>query len=128
MKAEKRTIVGRYLIYGLLDPRDQSLRYIGKTHKRRELRLKEHIEEAKEGTHRPVHRWIQELLSEGHEPQIFIWRRISPEQDWGDAERAAIGYWRTFSDPLPYLHPPQTPKSQPVLIRSVDLTNIRGGG
>ena len=43
-----KTRVGRYLIYGLLDPRNKTLRYIGKTHKRREWRLGEHIELAKE--------------------------------------------------------------------------------
>lgn len=38
--------VGRNLIYGLIDPRDRCLKYVGKTHKRRELRLAEHIMKA----------------------------------------------------------------------------------
>lgn len=38
--------VGRHLIYGLLDPRDLALRYVGKTHMRREHRLARHIERA----------------------------------------------------------------------------------
>lgn len=47
--------VGRYLIYGLIDPRDSSLRYVGKTHKRRERRLAEHVARAVEGRSEPVY-------------------------------------------------------------------------
>lgn len=55
----KEPRVGRYLIYGLLDPYELCLRYVGKTHKRREIRLKEHIEDALSGSTSPVHQWIR---------------------------------------------------------------------
>ena len=121
--------VGRYLIYGMFDPRDRSLRYIGKTHKRREWRLREHIEHAREGVARPVYDWIRSLLQSGIEPEIFVWRRISADADWRQAEKDAIAFWSSpESIVFPYVHPPQTPKSQVVIIESVHLKNATEGG
>ena len=121
--------VGRYLIYGLLDPRNNSLRYIGKTHKRREWRLAEHIEHAKDNDQRPVYNWVRELLDSGIEPYIFIWRRIPPEHDWREAEKQAISFWSNPKEiEFPYIHPPQTPKSERVIIRRVQLENATSGG
>jgi len=125
----KEVRVGRYLIYGLLDPRDKSLRYIGKTHKRRELRLAEHIEDAGLGKGRPLHVWIRELLEQDLQPQIFVLRRVPPSESWGIAEREEISKWRALrSKQLPLVHPPQTPKSQEVVIHQVNLTNVQNGG
>ena len=125
----KMTRVGRYLIYGLLDPRDNSLRYIGKTHKRREWRLAEHIECARENDKRPVYDWIRELLHAGLEPAIFVWRRIPPENDWREEERKAISFWSHPHDiEFPYTHPPQTPKSKTVIIKRAQLENLTDGG
>jgi len=121
--------VGRYLIYGLLDPRDGSLHYIGKTHKRREWRLAEHIQLARDGDSRPVYDWIRTLLEAGVEPEIFVWRRIPADADWRQAERDAIAFWSLREAiPFPYVHPPQTPKSTELVIRSVQLENAREGG
>lgn len=61
MERREKPRVGRVLVYGLLDPRDATLRYVGKTHKRREVRLAEHLERAAEGSALPVHRWVREL-------------------------------------------------------------------
>ena len=66
----------RFLIYGLIDPRTRCLRYIGKTHKRRELRLKEHIEAAEDGETSYVYNWIRELLTSGYIPEIFVLERV----------------------------------------------------
>jgi hypothetical protein len=77
----------------MLDPRDLSLHYIGKTHKRREWRLQEHIEHAQEGVERPVYDWIRSLLQSGIEPEIFVWRRIPADADWRQAEKDAIAFW-----------------------------------
>jgi len=126
---KSKTRVGRYLIYGLLDPRDNSLRYIGKTHKRREWRLAEHIECAKENDKRPVYDWIRELLHIGLTPCVFVWKRIPPEQDWRQAEIDAITFWRNPENiKFPYVHPPQTPKSETVIIEKAQLENIADGG
>ena len=127
MTSEPR--VGRYLIYGLLDPRDSTLRYIGKTHKRREIRLREHLEAAEQGRTTPVYRWIRALQSAGFQPMIFVLARIPPGSDWRESEARAIYRWRSWpSDRLPYVHPPQTPKSVPVEIHGGSLLNVQPGG
>jgi hypothetical protein len=121
--------VGRYLIYGLIDPRNRTLRYIGKTHKRREKRLEDHIRCALQMYERPVYRWIRELLDAGYMPEIFVWKRLPPTEDWRVAEKEAITFWRDNEDILfPYLHPPQTPKSSWTVINGVDLLNQTSGG
>jgi hypothetical protein len=121
--------VGRYLIYGLIDPRDRSLRYIGKTHKRREWRLAEHIQHALDGDQRPVYGWIRELLANNLEPEIFVWKRVPADADWRIAEKEAIAFWRGTDSPLlPYVHPSQTSKSMKTLIRTVSLLNATSGG
>lgn len=121
--------VGRRLIYGIIDPRSQTLIYVGKTHKRRENRLGEHVENANEGLETPVYESIRAILRAGVEPIIFVLRRLPPEADWRKAERDEINKWRSMpSDQLPVTHEPQTSKSIPILIMAVDLMNIQGGG
>ena len=119
----------RFLIYGLIDPRDRCLRYVGKTHKRREIRLQEHIAAAKEGERSHLYNWLRGLLKEKKEPEIFVLERVPGSDSWEEAERRQIALWR---DPqhveFPYTHPPQTPKSRPTHINSVKLTNIQDGG
>lgn len=121
--------VGRYLIYGLLDPRDCCLRYIGKTHKRRELRLAEHIQDALDGSSAPVHQWIRDLLTRDLAPLIFVLRRVPPEESWEDAKRLEIRRWRNWpAKSLPYVHPPQTRLSKETNVERVQLLNVREGG
>lgn len=125
----KKIHVGRNLKYGLIDPRNQCLRYIGKTHKRREWRLAEHLEEALNGTKTPIYHWIRSLLDQGLYPEVFVFERMPADADWREAEKRHISYWRKSEKiELPYIHPPQTPKSRPTLISSVLLTNIADGG
>jgi hypothetical protein len=122
-------LVGRYLIYGLIDPRDLCLRYIGKTHKRREIRLAEHIEEALSGGSRPVHLWIREVIALGIHPEVFVLQRVAPDSSWEQAEKEEIERWRNWpKEALSYSHPPQTKKSSEVEIVSVSLLNVRAGG
>jgi len=125
----KEPRVRRYLIYGLLDPRELCLRYVGKTHKRWEIRLKEHIEDALSGSTSPVHKWIREIIAYGIEPEVFVIRRVTPDVSWQDAEKEEINRWRNWPVyELPYFHPPQTKKSKDVTIEKVDLLNVRDGG
>lgn len=121
--------VGRYLIYGLIDPRDRGLRYIGKTHKRREWRLNEHIECAMENDSRPVYSWINELLKLGIKPEIFILEKIPADSDWREAEKNMISFWKKENPVVfPYTHPAQTKKSNETLIDYVSLLNVTNGG
>ena len=118
----------RFLIYGLLDPRDRCLRYVGKTHKRRELRLDEHLSSARDGGRSYVYNWIRLLQSENLQPEIFVLERVPGTDDWEEAERRNIEFWRNPDIEFPYVHPPQTKKSKPIQIDSVRLTNIHDGG
>ena len=121
--------VGRYLIYGLLDPRDRSLRYVGKTHMRRERRLERHLEAAENGRMAPVSVWIRDLVAEGLQPQTVVLRRVSADEDWREAEREVIARWRAWPpDDFPIIVPPQTRKSTPTEIRKVSLLNVQFGG
>ena len=126
---QKEMRVGRRLIYGIIDPRSDTLIYVGKTHKRRENRLQEHIERAMEGRKTPVSLRIRGILDAGYLPGIFVLRRLGPEVSWQDVEREQINYWRTVrSDQLPITYQPQTPKGLPTQIRAVDLLNVQSGG
>jgi hypothetical protein len=105
------------------------LRYIGKTHKRREIRLQEHIEAAQAGETAHVYRWLRALLKAGHLPDIFVLERVPGTDSWEEAERRQIAFWRAPRKiDFPYTHPPQTRKSVPTLIRSAKLTNMHDGG
>ncbi len=121
--------VGRYLIYGLVDPSNRALRYIGKTHKRREWRLDEHIKHAIENDKRPVYDWIRELLKAEMVPEIFVWKKISADDNWREAEKEAIAFWKQ-NNPVefPYIHPPQTAKSAETIIKYVAWLNATNGG
>lgn len=125
----KEIRVGRWLIYGLIEERTGCLFYVGKTHKRREHRLREHLEAAHEGSRYPVHHHIRKILAAGDAPGIFVLQRIKPSDSWQEAERFQIRYWRELRrDLLPVLHQGQTPKSDDVWIRGINLQNVRDGG
>ena len=119
----------RFLIYGLIDPRNRCLRYVGKTYKRRELRLQEHIDAARAGETTFVYNWIRDLLESDCFPEIFVLERIPGSDSWEDAERRLIRFWREPAEiEFPYTHTAQTRKSVPTIINSVNLTNIHEGG
>ena len=89
----------------------------------------EHIEHAKENDQRPVYKWIRELLEHNLKPVIFVWKRVSADTDWRQAEKDAILFWSESEKyELPYTHPPQTPKSETIVINRVKLENATEGG
>lgn len=84
------TVGGRVTIYALVDPRDDTVRYVGKT-TNVSRRLKQHVESG-QGTAR-MRAWVREVSESGATVQI---ERLSLETDdtWEDAERAWIGFFR----------------------------------
>jgi hypothetical protein len=125
----KRRRPGRYLIYGLLDPTNSTLRYVGKTHKRREIRLAEHIRDTEEGSQLHVHNWIRGVIARGDKPIIFVLDRIPGTMDWAEAEMRHIKYWKTLPEVfLPMRYPPMTKGSAIVDIHGIALTNMTDGG
>lgn len=119
----------RYLIYGLLDPDTNELRYIGKTHKRREVRLAEHLNDAKDGRQTLLAVWIRSLLAKDRTPVAFVLERVPGASDWKEAEQRHIRFWRDFEGhSFPITYPPMTRRSLPTLVSGVRLTNMTDGG
>lgn len=77
-------------IYGLFDPGNLSLRYIGKTDNIG-FRLDGHIRRARHrnGNNRYKDNWIRQLLSEGLEPAIEVLEECT-EDNWQEVESAWI--------------------------------------
>lgn len=75
-------------IYGLVDPRNNKLRYIGKSDDPK-VRFAKHIREAKRST--ILHRcaWIRGLLNEGLSPKLILLMQI-PSLKWQISERLLI--------------------------------------
>ena len=93
------------------------------------MRLAEHTLVASLGRRAPVYEWIRSLQEEDLSPEIFVLERIPATASWREAEREAISRWRHWPESdLPYVHPPQTRKSQAVEIKSVSILNVQAGG
>lgn len=75
-------------IYGLIDPRNKELRYIGKSDTP-QFRLAKHIREAKRSTH--LHRlaWIKGILDDGLIPELILLMQV-PTDAWSTIERLLI--------------------------------------
>lgn len=94
------------IIYGLIDPRNNQLRYIGKT-KDCVSRLKSHIRFAKKQKFTHCHVWLRQVMKENKLPELCVIEEVPENQSWQDAEKFWISYWK-------YL--------------GANLTNIREGG
>jgi hypothetical protein len=51
----------KYYIYGLIDPQDYKVRYVGRTTQRMDKRLAHHVGQARRGNPSPVYAWIRSL-------------------------------------------------------------------
>lgn len=67
-------------IYGLTDPRDGRVRYIGQTKLRLEVRLRVHLRNARlgKGGGRALREWLAGLLAEGLEPIVLPLEEVEP--------------------------------------------------
>jgi len=76
-------------IYGLVDPRDNTIRYVGKTKNTLPHRLKKHLyENPKYNTHK--HNWILSLKQIGIRPVIIELEKCN-ENNWVEREQYWIG-------------------------------------
>src|SRR6185503_10610541 len=84
-------------IYGLFDPRNLELRYIGMTENSISIRLSGHISEARHSSKRN-HKvnWIRQLLSEGLVPAIEVLEECTIET-WQESEQAWIADCKKFN-------------------------------
>lgn len=74
-----------YEIYGLIDPRNGELRYIGKA-RNSETRLNGHLRDVNRRK-TPVYIWLRALLEAGQYPMLSVLERC---EDWIEAERRLI--------------------------------------
>lgn len=82
-------------IYGLIDPRNQQLRYVGKTVLAPQRRTDVHRLRARAEPHkRHSMAWILGLEREGLKPEIEILETIEPGGNWVEAEQFWIAYFR----------------------------------
>lgn len=84
-------------IYGLIDPRTQLIRYVGKTNQALPSRLNSHIQD-RGRCHRV--NWISELRRLGLKPEIVLIERLEGNWPWQEAERYWIAYGRANGWPL----------------------------
>jgi hypothetical protein len=93
-------MAGRYIIYGLFDPRDGQLRYVGKSCsglKRPKSELGRSVRGFESG-HKA--NWLKALASEGLEPCIEILQTLDGPEPLGKFERYWISYFRQMGCPL----------------------------
>ena len=85
-------------IYSLNDPRDLSVRYVGKTISDLNTRLKCHICRAKNSKkHTHKHAWIKQLLALGLRPLINLIEVVG-EDSWIDRERYWISHFKNLTN------------------------------
>lgn len=88
-------------IYALIDPRTECLRYVGKTKRPLQARLKRHVYDAPKQDHRRTHRgcWLLQLKRQGLRPRIRLIQRV-PSSQWPEAERYWVAFFREAGCPL----------------------------
>jgi hypothetical protein len=79
--------IGSVQIYGLLDPRTGTLRYVGKANDAI-ARFKSHLRDARR-RQTPVYDWIKKLQAMGLLPEIVVLAECQPEH-WPEVERTII--------------------------------------
>lgn len=97
----QRRYAGVTYIYGLIDPRNQQLRYVGKTVLAPARRLANHIWQARNSKHkRHVLAWIASLDAENLTPELVEIEKVDPFGDWEEAEQFWISYFRFIGSDL----------------------------
>lgn len=88
-------------IYSLIDPRDNVIKYIGKTVKTIEQRLSQHVFQWKrdKGRHNKLNSWIKSLAKLELKPIIEV-IDICDESNWKEYERGYIALMKSCGAPL----------------------------
>lgn len=87
---------GVTFIYALIDPRDQAVRYVGKTKQSLSNRLSQHCSDCTKYDRYRTHRagWIRQLERLDMKPGIFLLEEVETEL-WEEAERYWIAHFHT---------------------------------
>jgi len=89
-----------YSVYALIDPRDDSIHYIGQS-RQPEFRLSQHIQRSYGSTYA----WIQELLQQGLQPILKIVESLEDERQAEVRENYWIRFYTEQKAPLLNKHP-----------------------
>lgn len=82
-------------IYGLVDPRDGQLRYVGQTVRATDVRYRQHLVRANQKkTHRDC--WIFSLLSLGLKPRLVVFQELDSKDLLDRAEVFWISYFKAL--------------------------------
>jgi group I intron endonuclease len=88
---------GSFIIYGLIDPRNGQLRYVGKTERTLRQRLYSHLSKSRsEAPKTYVNKWIRSILLAGLEPEVEVLEVCSDSAELNEAEQWHIAYWRSL--------------------------------
>ena len=82
-------------IYALVDPRDQSVRYVGRS-RHPIVRFYGHVSKgtlAYAGANKRLYGWIEDLATAGVRPMLLLIERV-PMKSAGDGERRWIDHFR----------------------------------
>jgi group I intron endonuclease len=84
-----------HLIYILIDPKTNLVRYVGQTTKKLENRLYSHISKAKNSPNKTTHKntWIKSLVNENLKPIIQLIDVVS-EETWKEKEKHYIRQYK----------------------------------
>lgn len=82
-----------YIVYGLIDPLTQELRYVGKSTCGLR-RPKMHFWPSNYNKRRYVYNWIKGLIHQGLKPEIIILEEHHDQSALYEAEQWNIAYWR----------------------------------
>jgi hypothetical protein len=88
-------------IYALLDPDTDEVHYIGKT-EYLDRRFGAHMQ-ANPAKSKKRAEWIRGLINEGKKPKLLV-LEVRPFDDWVEAERDWIAYYRSLNAPLKNVH------------------------
>lgn len=94
-----------YCVYVLMDPRDDSVRYVGMTGDA-PSRFYAHLQ--CDGSNVRKDAWIRELKAEGHELIMLVLEKFYYPCDARDRERYLIAHYKVFKAPL-YNRDPYNP-------------------
>lgn len=85
----------KFVVYGLFDPRDQQLRYIGKTCQGKR-RMSSHlaVSHLKNKTHK--NHWIKSLLAVGMQPEYVVLESFATPDGLAEAEMWYISYYKSI--------------------------------
>ena len=78
------------IVYALIDPRTDEVRYVGKTVRTAHRRLRRHLAESYLAADTHKDRWLRVLTRAGLQPGIVVLQRCSSLTELADSERAHI--------------------------------------